>query len=262
MEKIMNDYENMGKCDCGAPIGYSPCICATPDTPSSTVRNFTPLENINDVLKSFDARVWAQQFCLIADELGYKKANGDGIDEGWMITWFASALMRGHDEHRWKEEEKRKLEYQEDLAYFHQKLFRGLRIPSEIFEKIYGGIAPKEITLFDAGTDVGRSSITEFTTVDQPQNVPYEQSTPWYAPAGIQHGLTFLGATEPYDYDVTVEEAAETICQDIKQLEEENIKIDWNSMTIENHRVLHQKIAASEDINATVTMKIKYGKDI
>jgi hypothetical protein len=44
-------------------------------------------------LPSFDARDWAAAFCKIA------KANGHGdLDEGWMTTWFANALMRGYDE--------------------------------------------------------------------------------------------------------------------------------------------------------------------
>lgn len=50
-------------------------------------------------LPSFDARDWAQAFCKIATDLGYKDAEGKPIDEGWMISWFANALMRGHDEH-------------------------------------------------------------------------------------------------------------------------------------------------------------------
>lgn len=46
-------------------------------------------------LPSFDARDWAKAFCKIA------KANGHGdLDEGWMTSWFANALMRGYDEGR------------------------------------------------------------------------------------------------------------------------------------------------------------------
>lgn len=44
-------------------------------------------------LPSFDARDWASAFCKTA------KTHGHDIDEGWMITWFANALMRGFDEH-------------------------------------------------------------------------------------------------------------------------------------------------------------------
>ena len=43
-------------------------------------------------LPSFDARDWAKAFCRIA------KQNGQEIDEEWMVTWFANALMRGFDE--------------------------------------------------------------------------------------------------------------------------------------------------------------------
>ena len=41
---------------------------------------------------SFDARVWAHDFCIIAKQLGTP------VDEEWMVTWFANALMRGYDE--------------------------------------------------------------------------------------------------------------------------------------------------------------------
>lgn len=43
-------------------------------------------------LPSFDARDWAEVFCKIAKE------HGHDLDEGWMTTWFANALMRGFDE--------------------------------------------------------------------------------------------------------------------------------------------------------------------
>lgn len=50
-------------------------------------------------LPSFDAVDWAKAFCKIATNLGYKDADGQPIDEGWMVTWFANSLMRGFDEH-------------------------------------------------------------------------------------------------------------------------------------------------------------------
>jgi hypothetical protein len=45
-------------------------------------------------MPSFDARDWAAAFCKIA------KKHGHDLDEDWMVTWFASALMRGYDEGR------------------------------------------------------------------------------------------------------------------------------------------------------------------
>jgi len=45
-------------------------------------------------LPSFDARDWAQAFNETAVKLG-----GTAMDEGWLIGWFANALMRGYDEH-------------------------------------------------------------------------------------------------------------------------------------------------------------------
>jgi hypothetical protein len=39
-----------------------------------------------------DAAKWAAAFCQHAKKLGH----GD-IDEGWMICWFANAIMHSHD---------------------------------------------------------------------------------------------------------------------------------------------------------------------
>ena len=44
-------------------------------------------------LPSFDARDWAAAFRETAVSLGYAD-----MDEGWLTTWFANALMRGFDE--------------------------------------------------------------------------------------------------------------------------------------------------------------------
>lgn len=53
----------------------------------------TPLKERPDwPLPSFDARDWAESFCKIA------KGKGLEIDQGWMVSWFANALMRGFDE--------------------------------------------------------------------------------------------------------------------------------------------------------------------
>lgn len=62
--------------------------------------NTPPHERPDWPLPSFDARDWAAHFCKIADRLGIKDAEGKSIDEGWMISWFANALMRGLDEGR------------------------------------------------------------------------------------------------------------------------------------------------------------------
>ena len=55
----------------------------------------TPLKERPDwPLPSFDARDWAEAFNKTAVKLGYSE-----MDEGWLIGWFANALMRGFDEH-------------------------------------------------------------------------------------------------------------------------------------------------------------------
>jgi hypothetical protein len=53
----------------------------------------TPPEKRSDwPLPSFDAMDWAKCFCDTA------RSKGLDIDEGWMVSWFANALMRGFDE--------------------------------------------------------------------------------------------------------------------------------------------------------------------
>jgi hypothetical protein len=46
-----------------------------------------------------DARVWAQEWCRIAREIVAADDERELIDEGWMIGWFANAIMVGWDEH-------------------------------------------------------------------------------------------------------------------------------------------------------------------
>lgn len=49
-------------------------------------------------MASFDARTWAKEFVRSA------QANPQVLTEECMVGWFANALMRGYDEHRWKAE--------------------------------------------------------------------------------------------------------------------------------------------------------------
>ena len=52
-----------------------------------------------ELLKSFDARVWAAEF------VKHVAANpGIATDEETMTTWFANALMRGYEEYYWHTE--------------------------------------------------------------------------------------------------------------------------------------------------------------
>lgn len=48
-----------------------------------------------DLHQTMDAAIWAKEFCRIADNLGHKN-----IDEGWMVGWFANAIMVGYDRGR------------------------------------------------------------------------------------------------------------------------------------------------------------------
>src|SRR5574341_733156 len=56
--------------------------------------------NTTSPLHSFDAKVWADDFCAIAKTLGHD------LDKDWMLGWFANALMRGWDEHAKRNREK------------------------------------------------------------------------------------------------------------------------------------------------------------
>jgi hypothetical protein len=58
-----------------------------------------PHERPDWPLASFNAVDWAKEFCRIAATLGFVDAAGNPIDEAWMTSWFAGALMRGFDEH-------------------------------------------------------------------------------------------------------------------------------------------------------------------
>ncbi len=54
-------------------------------------------------LPSFDAQDWGEAFCKIAAEHGHP-----GIDKGWMVAWFANALMRGYDEANMRHAERKR----------------------------------------------------------------------------------------------------------------------------------------------------------
>lgn len=53
----------------------------------------------NNFTQSWDALKWAQAFRSTARSLGYCD-----MDEGWLVGWFANAIMRGYDECRRHEE--------------------------------------------------------------------------------------------------------------------------------------------------------------
>jgi hypothetical protein len=46
-----------------------------------------------------DAMKWAVAFCQTARKLGHH-----GIDEGWMVGWFANAIEHSSDVRRWRRE--------------------------------------------------------------------------------------------------------------------------------------------------------------
>lgn len=56
--------------------------------------NIPPKERPDWPLPSFDARDWAEAFMNVVTK------NNITIDEAYMITWFANALMRGYDQPR------------------------------------------------------------------------------------------------------------------------------------------------------------------
>jgi hypothetical protein len=62
-------------------------------------RELRKRDDPNWPLPSFDAQDWAAAFRETAVRLGYSD-----MDEGWLISWFANALMRGYDEGRGRAE--------------------------------------------------------------------------------------------------------------------------------------------------------------
>jgi hypothetical protein len=46
-----------------------------------------------------DAMKWSVAFCQMARKLGHH-----GIDEGWMVGWFANAIEHSSDVRRWQRE--------------------------------------------------------------------------------------------------------------------------------------------------------------
>jgi hypothetical protein len=52
-------------------------------------------EKVSKLPQSFDARDWASEFV----EIFTKLYPGVAIDEGWMLGWFANAIMCGYDTH-------------------------------------------------------------------------------------------------------------------------------------------------------------------
>lgn len=63
--------------------------------------NTKPEDRPDWPLTSFDAQDWAKAFCKTARRLVIEGSDPNELlaDEAWMISWFASALMRGFDEH-------------------------------------------------------------------------------------------------------------------------------------------------------------------
>ena len=72
-------------------------------------------------LDSFDARDWAKEFLRSCEQSPIVGAVAP--DEETMVAWFANALMRGYDEHRWKME-KLKIDSFEDEHAWSRRLAR------------------------------------------------------------------------------------------------------------------------------------------
>ncbi|MEN6537699.1 MAG: hypothetical protein ABFD89_28875 [Bryobacteraceae bacterium] len=71
-------------------------LAAIPLIPMFAKATPAKLPEGSEILRSFDARDWASAFTKIA-----KAHPSIPFDEETMTTWFANALMRGYDEHRW-----------------------------------------------------------------------------------------------------------------------------------------------------------------
>lgn len=92
-EKVKVEAELFDEIDAllAAPSGGAPAAEPPPQAPE------TPLDVT--FTRSFDARDWAEAF--VAHVQRYP---GIPTDVDTMIGWFANAIMRGFDEHRWRQE--------------------------------------------------------------------------------------------------------------------------------------------------------------
>ena len=52
------------------------------------------------LIGNIDAQAWAKEFNISLAKQGIQP-----LDTGYLIGWFANALMAGYDYHRWKQEE-------------------------------------------------------------------------------------------------------------------------------------------------------------
>lgn len=76
-------------------------------------------------LESFDAQVWARDF------VEHVQANPSiATDEAAMTTWFANALMRGHDECWWRSKQ-----YKRNVRRFLVPWWKRLFVPLNSFGK-------------------------------------------------------------------------------------------------------------------------------
>ena len=74
---------------------------------------------------TFDARTWAKAFNETLVKLGYQPH-----DEGWLISWFANAIMKGYDEHASRQSDKGKVAIDRKVA---EEFLKGLG------GQVYGG---------------------------------------------------------------------------------------------------------------------------
>ena len=61
-------------------------------------------ESVEVLVGNMDARVWAREFSEIAKNVTWEPGTDDF--EGWMIGWFANAIMTGYDRAKREESEK------------------------------------------------------------------------------------------------------------------------------------------------------------
>ena len=70
----------------------------------------SPEASMGDEIElTFDARTWAKGFNQTLVKRGYQPH-----DEGWLISWFANAIMKGYDEHAQRKPEASMIEVRRD----------------------------------------------------------------------------------------------------------------------------------------------------
>jgi hypothetical protein len=115
----------------GAPLSHGgeprPCTCHPDEAPVPCQRKYALSECLAAARPSIekplnedrDAARWAREF--IASARGNRF---DPLEEGWLISWFANAMMCGEDTYRWRKEAESRSSIREPVGWMYEGIAR------------------------------------------------------------------------------------------------------------------------------------------